>query len=472
MRARLQPEDFCRPGSYPLIIARWPASVSAVAFALQRRLQFDIAPSCAPAHDRPMKTTVDPAAEISLQQARNLHLAAQGLLRKPGRSPVRADLLAAIERMQLLQIDTIHVVARSPYLVLFSRLGDYPADWLGEALQEGTVFECWSHEACFVPASTFAVHRAHQGGGARDNHWATKHAAHAHTSERAGMNAVLARIRDHGPAKASDFESTKRVKTGWWGWKDEKRWLEALFARGELMVARRERFQRVYDLSERVMTRMGIERDTGKISVHDVERRLILDSVKALGVTQARWIADYYRTRPRHKDSDLDALVNAGELMCINVRGWENPGYVHPEHADLVQQAQAGKLRATHTTVLSPFDPVVWDRARASAMFGFDYTIECYVPEAKRRYGYFVLPLLHRGALIGRLDAKAQRKEGVFEIKSFYLEADIKPDERMIEAIAKAIQVCANWHETPDVRVLRSDPRSFAAALRNALRSA
>ncbi len=441
-------------------------------FRSSRGLPCTIALSTAPAHDRRMKTMVDSAAEISLQQARNLHLAAQGLLRKPERRPGRDDLLAVIERMQLLQIDTIHVVARSPYLVLFSRLGNYPANWLGEALEEGKIFECWSHEACFVPASAFVLHRAHRASGARDNHWAHRNAARAQATQRAGMNAVLARIRDHGPAKASDFEATKRIKTGWWGWKDEKRWLEALFARGELMVAQRERFQRVYDLSERVIARMGVESDTAAISAHDIERRLILDSVRALGITQARWIADYYRTRPRHKDGDLDDLVGSGELLRIKVRGWENPGYVHREHAELAQQAIDGKLRATHTTVLSPFDPVVWDRARTSAMFGFDYTIECYVPEAKRRYGYFVLPILHRGALIGRLDAKAHRTEGVFEIRSIYLEAGIKPDERMIEAIANAIQACANWHDTPDVSVLRSDPRSFAAALCRALRSA
>ena len=419
-----------------------------------------------------METAIELGAEISGQQARNLHLEAQGLLRKPTRKPRRADLLAAIERMQLLQIDTIHVVARSPYLVLFSRLGSYPTDWLGDALETGKIFECWSHEACFVPASRFALHRAHQAAGARENHWASKHAAHAHNAQRAGMDAVLARIRAKGPAKASDFEATLRVNTGWWGWKDEKRWLEALFARGELMVARRERFQRVYDLSQRVMASMGVEFDRRTTNAHDIERRLILDSVKALGITQARWIADYYRTRPRHKDADLDDLVNAGELLRIKVRGWENPAYVHREHTGLMQQALVGKLRATHTTLLSPFDPVIWDRERASTMFGFDYTIECYVPEAKRRYGYFVLPILHRGMIAGRLDAKAHRAAGQFEVKSIYLEAGIKVRESMIEAIAKAIQACADWHETPEVSVLWSEPRSFAAALRRALRCA
>ncbi len=417
-----------------------------------------------------MIRNADIGPRLSIQQARNLHLEAQGLLRKPRAKPVRADLLTSIERMQLLQIDTIHVVARSPYLVLFSRLGNYPVEWLGEALERGQVFECWSHEACFVPTSAFALHRAHQASGGRSGHWASKNAARAQGAQRKGMESVLDRIREHGPTKASDFESSPRVKTGWWGWKDEKRWLEALFARGELMVARRERFQRVYDLSERVMARMGVNAAQVNAEGAEIARRLLLDSVKALGITQARWIADYYRTRPRYKDADLDGLVDSGELLRVEVSGWENPGYVHRDHGAWLQSAGTGKLRATHTTLLSPFDPVVWDRERASTMFGFDYRIECYVPEPKRRHGYFVLPILHRGALIGRLDAKAHRNEGIFEIKSIYLEPATKTDDRVVADLSQAIQTCAVWHETPSVVVRCSDPRAFAAQLRSAVR--
>jgi uncharacterized protein len=411
------------------------------------------------------------ALTISAQQARNLHLDVQGLLRKPSPKPTRAGLLAAIERMQLLQIDTIHVVARSPYLVLFSRLGNYPTDWLGEALERGDIFECWSHEACFVPTSAFNLHRAHSACGGQSAHWASKNAARAQDAQRAGMNAVLERIRDEGPLKASDFEGTKRVKSGWWGWKDEKRWLEALFSRGELMVARRERFQRVYDLGERVMARMGVEPAAKELDENEVKRILLLQSVKALGITQARWIADYYRTRPRHSDADLDELVGADELIRVGVHGWENPAYVHRDHAGLLRQAVSGKLRATHTTLLSPFDPVVWDRERASAMFGFDYRIECYVPEAKRRFGYFVLPILHRGAIVGRLDAKAHRSEGMFEVKSLHFEADVEVNSRLIEAVARAIQACAIWHQAPKVCMRRSEPRSAAIPLRKALQA-
>jgi uncharacterized protein len=424
------------------------------------------------AHDPRMVESSAVALTISAQQARNLHLDAQGLLRKPASTSTRAGLLAAIQRMQLLQIDTIHVVARSPYLVLFSRLGNYPVDWLDEALERGEIFECWSHEACFVPSSAFHLHRAHAACGGKAAHWASKHAARAHDAQRAGMNTVLERIREQGPLKASDFEGTKRIKTGWWGWKDEKRWLEALFSRGELMVARRERFQRVYDLGERVMARMGVELPAKIPDQAEVSRSLLLDSVKALGITQARWIADYYRTRPRHKDADLEGLVGAGELIPVNVRGWENTGYVHRDLAGMLQQAVSGKLRATHTTLLSPFDPIVWDRERASAMFGFDYRIECYLPESKRRYGYFVLPILHRGAIVGRLDAKAHRSEGVFEVRSIHFEPEIEADAKLIEVVGQAIQTCATWHHTPKITIRRSEPRSAATLLRKALQTA
>lgn len=370
--------------------------------------------------------------------------------------------------MQLLQIDTIHVVARSPYFVLFSRLGGYPADWLGDALARGELFECWSHEACFVPAADFDLHRAHYAQGGRANHWADRHATRMETAQRAGMDRVLAQIRAHGPARASDFESVPRAPGGWWGWKDEKRWLEALFARGELMVSHRERFQRVYDLSERVIARLRkVAPETAPPA--DLQSALILRAVKALGIAQARWIADYHRTRPRHADRDLDPLVASGDLIRVDVQGWDAPGYVHRDHAELLQRAASGALRATHTTLLSPFDPVVWDRARARAMFGFDYTFECYLPEAKRRYGYFVLPILDRGRLVGRLDAKAHRGEGLFEIRRIHLEPDIKADARRLQALATAIQDCANWHETPEVVVKRSDPRKFAADLRRVL---
>ena len=413
-----------------------------------------------------MNEEITPFADrpLSVQQARNLHLAAQGLLLAPRAKATRPRLLAAIERMQLLQIDTIHVVARSPYLVLFSRLGHYPPHWLDEALSKGQIFECWAHEACFAPRADYGLHRA----GSRAHHWADKHAQRMHRDHREGMDRVLEHVREHGAVKSSAFERPRQGGGGWWGWKDEKRWLEALFARGELMIDRRENFQRVYDLTERVLARIGVE-PGGDWNEAEVRREHALRSMRALGIAQARWIADYFRSARRFTDAELQPLVDAQALIRVAVKGWEQCAYVHHEHAALLDRARRGRLSALHTTLLSPFDPVVWDRARARVMFGFDYTLECYTPGPKRRYGYFVLPILQRGRLVGRLDAKAHRAEGTFEIKKVFLEAQTKIDDSLTSDIAGAIQRCADWHETPRVIVRRSDPPGFAKLLRQAL---
>jgi len=200
-----------------------------------------------------------------------------------------------------------------------------------------------------------------------------------------------------------------------------------------------------------------------------MRREYLLGAVRALGVAQARWISDYFRTGKKYKDTDVETFVADGDLLRVNVRGWDAPAYVHCDNADLLERARRNALRATHTTLLSPFDPVVWDRARASAMFGFDYTIECYTPEHKRRYGYFVLPILSRGHLVGRLDAKAHRAEGVFEIKALYLQDGVIPTAALAADVASAVQACADWHATPRVRLRRSDPAAFGKMLRAAL---
>lgn len=404
---------------------------------------------------------------LSLQQARNLHLAAQGLLAPPRARAKRISVLAAIERMRLLQIDTIHVVARSPYLVLFSRLGRYEPRWLDELLARGAIFECWAHEACFAPMGDLPLHRDHRE--IRAGHFSHRSARRVQNEHASSLGKLLEHIRAHGPVRAADFERKDKGATGWWGWKDEKRWLEAAFALGKLMVARRENFQRVYDLSERVLAAAKHPVPGARLTTAAVRGEYLLGAVRALGIAQARWLADYFRMGRRLKDTDLDEYVANGEILRIAVNGWDNPGYVHRDQLPLLARAQRGTLRATHTSVLSPFDPVVWDRERASMMFGFDYTIECYTPAPKRRYGYFVLPLLHHGRLVGRLDAKAHRGDGLFEIKAIYLEPDSATTDSMLADIATALQRVADWHGTPRIVVRRSEPRSFAAHLRRAL---
>ncbi len=391
-----------------------------------------------------------------------MHLAAQGLLHAPRRRARKPDLLTAIRRMQLLQIDTINVVARSPYLVLHSRLGDYPLEWLNELLADGELFEVWSHEACFASSEDFVLHRS-----ALENsrHWSMRSALRTAGNDRVAMDRLLDHVREHGTVKASDFERTSGTASPWWGWKDEKRWLEACFALGELMIARREAFQRVYDLPERVIGRHQRDHATRRMSTAQARSEMILRSLLALGVAQASWIADYFRLPNKVSDDELDFLLERGDIVRIDVTGWDQPAYAHCAHADLLTRASNGRLRATHVALLSPFDPVVWDRQRASMMFSFEYRLECYTPAPKRRYGYFCLPILWRGKLAGRLDAKAHRADGILEIRTIHLEENVEPDERLLDDLARTICAFAHWHGTSSVRIVRSDPRGFAKLL-------
>ena len=398
---------------------------------------------------------------LSIGAARALHLAAQGVLQPRRRRAVKADVLDAIRRMALLQIDTINVVARSPYFVLWSRLGDYAPEWLDELLAEGQLFEYWAHEACFIPTEDYGLYRHRMldpaaMGWKYSGNW---------MRERAGeVAALLAHIRTKGPVRSSDFERTDGKTGGWWEWKPEKRSLEVLFTSGALMIARRHNFQRVYDLAERVLPGWD---DARMPSLPEVRRSFVLQAVKALGVARAGWIPDYHRTRRPHVD--LAPLVEEGLLLTARVEGWDDAVYIHADHAALAGQAAAGTLNATLTTILSPFDPVVWDRRRALELFGFDYRLECYTPAPKRRYGYFTLPLLRRGRLVGRIDAKAHRRTGIFEVKAVWFEPEMRLGSRLGEAllrdVAQALQRCARWHGCPTVRIGRTEPAGLEAAL-------
>lgn len=409
-----------------------------------------------------------PELRLTGHQARLLHLAAQGLLTRPRQRARKADVLAVVERLHLLQIDTIHVVARSPYLVLFSRLGPYAPGWLDELLAEGGLFECWAHEACFAPMGDYGLHHAHRE--ARAGHWAHRIAERVRQEHGPALEGLLAQVRERGPVKARDFERARPAGAGgWWGWKAEKRWLEALFALGELMIARREGFQRVYDLRERVLGRVPGVAGQPLPGAEEAARALTVKAVEALGVTQARWVHDYFRTARRLREADLEPLVASGELVPVTVDGWPSPGYVAASRLELARRAAAGRLRATRTALLSPFDPVVWDRERARDLFGFDYRLECYTPARRREYGYFVLPVLWRGRLVGRLDAKAHRSAGRFEVRRLYLEPGGRASRALVSDLAAALRECAAWHGTPRVVVRRSQPAGLSARLRREL---
>ncbi|MFL9982158.1 winged helix-turn-helix domain-containing protein [Paraburkholderia sediminicola] len=395
---------------------------------------------------------------LPLSAARTLHLAAQGLLTPSRRKAVKADVLDAIRRMAQLQIDTIHVVARSPYLVLFSRLGAYPQQWLDEHLAEGKLFEYWSHEACFVPTEDYGLLR-HRMLDPSDMGW--KYAAEWHKKYRKDIEKLLAHIRETGPVRSADFAREAGTGNGWWDWKPEKRHLEVLFAIGQLMVAERRNFHRVYDLTERVLPDWDDARDLPPRET--VTEEALRRTCRALGVVRADWVADYYRLPRRPYRDELHALADRGELIPVQVEGWKQDTFVHHEFAPMIDDAASGKLASTVTTVLSPFDPVVWDRKRAAALFDFDYAIECYTPAAKRKYGYFVLPLLSRGRLVGRVDAKAHRGTGVFELKSLHIEPGVRLSARLAGDLRRALQRCADWHGTPQLDITSAPPEWLEA---------
>ena len=386
-------------------------------------------------------------ARITVASARNLHLAAQGLLKSPPKKPGKEHVLQCIRQMSALQIDTISVVARSPYLVLWSRLGDYELSWLDELLEEGKLFEYWAHEACFLPIEDYYLYRhrmiSPQGLGWKFNRrWLAEH--------KKEVAQVKKHIEKHGPCRSIDFgKRDPNTPTGWWGWKPEKRSLEVLFSMGELMIAKRQSFQRVYDLRERVHPTWDDKKHLP--SLLECERQLMLNAIKALGCAKASWIADYFRMAKFDPRNQPEQLVKQGLLLKAEVIGWDAPVYIHPEHASLLSAAVNGELKPTQTRLLSPFDPVVWDRKRALELFDFDYRLECYTPAEKRRHGYFCLPILRNGRLIGRMDAKAHRQQGRFEIKALHWEENIKVSAAVIADVRKSMLAFAEWHGTPEL---------------------
>ena len=388
--------------------------------------------------------------EISLSTARNLVLQAQGLAHEPFSPANKSDALAAIQRLGALQIDTINIVARSPYLSLMSRLGEYEPGWLDELLAEGKLFEYWAHAASFLPIEQYPYHRRlilEKMRWHRYQAWYLEH--------KTDSDAILQHVQLNGAVRSADFERKDGKKGTWWDWKIEKDALEYWFAAGDLMIVRREKFQRVYDLRERVLPSWD---DCDAPTLEESIRFLVLKTVQALGLARPGWVADYYRLPKKLVAEALTNLLEENSLLQMNVEGWEEPALISPESAALLRGGQ--NIAPTLTTLLSPFDSLIWDRARARQLFDFEFSLECYLPPHKRKYGYYLLPILYRGTLVGRLDAKAHRKEGVFEVKALYWQPGLQPDEAILTEVGQAIQKCANWHRTPKVIIQKCEPEN------------
>jgi hypothetical protein len=401
---------------------------------------------------------------LSLTEAQRLAVAAQSLDCQPPTQPTKADVLALVRQLGCIQIDTIHVVARSPYLILWSRLGDYDPAWLDQLLYpDRQVFEYWAHAASIVPIEHWPLFRSRMLEYARGEHgWGSDWQAENHQV----VAQVLAEIRARGPLGAADFTAPPGHRGGgWWDWKPAKHALDFLWSSGELMIERRVNFHRRYELRERLLP----DWDDAQLPTEDERRRQLAEiALRAMGLATAHQLADYFRQKRAGLSEILEAFVAEGLAERIQVADWPAPAYMD---RSAWEQHSRGLPAPEHTTLLSPFDSLIWDRERTRALWGFDYTIECYVPAPKRRYGYFSLPILRRGVVIGRLDPKAERKAGVFRVKALHLEPQVTIDQDLVADLAGALQSCARWHRTPEVAIDRTEPAQLLAPLSAALRA-
>jgi uncharacterized protein len=356
---------------------------------------------------------------LSLVDARRIALAAQGFGAPRPRGAIGAARLGrAIERLGLLQIDSVNVLARAHYLPLFSRLGAYPRALLDRIAwgRPRRLFEYWAHEASLLPLELhpllrWRMARAEAGQGM----WPRMRAFAG--ERRPEAMAVLRRIREEGPLAASDFAGGAG-RGGWWEWSDAKVALEWLFWAGLVTTAtRRNSFERVYDLPERVIPRATLDLPTP--AEPDAQRALIDHAAAALGVATWADLRDYFRlgvaTRPR-----LDELVEAGRLRPVAVEGWRQPAWLHVD-APAPRRSRAAAL-------LAPFDPLIWERARTERLFGLRYRIEIYTPAARRVHGYYVLPFLYGERIAARLDLKADRQAGVLRVQAAHGESNAPAD--------------------------------------------
>ena len=395
--------------------------------------------------------------ELTQKAVRQSMLAAQGLLSKPEKLPVKDDVLPLIRRMGYLQIDTIQAVRRSHHLVLWSRLGQINPLWLYEVHREGELFEYYAHALCYLPIEDYPVYRGlilfdeRTGNGWKK--WGDKN--------KDIIEEVRSIVEEKGPVTSADFDS-KTLSTGWGDVKKEKMALSRMFATGDLMVAYRDNFRRYFDLRERILPDW---KDEDALDRKSACEALLVKAVRALGVAREDWVAPYYHMLKTGIPELLNDLVNEGKLEQVSVVGWDQPAYIHPENLELAESAKAGKLTPSHTTLLSPFDPLVSDRDRALALFDFDYKMESFVPAKDRVYGYFCLPILYNGRLIGRLDPKAHRKEKRMEIKNIYLEPGIEITEDMVRTLRATLNDFAEWHEMESLEIITSDPPELKEAL-------
>lgn len=410
-----------------------------------------------------MPETLSPAL------ARRIALGAQGLGAATRTVPAGSRALrSTIDRLGLLQIDSVNVFERSHYLPLFARLGAYDKTALDRLTlgEKSPYLEYWAHEAAFIPREAWPLFRwrmdAHRAKHAADDAaWANHNTAM--------LDWVRALLRAEGPLKASEIEHDANVRRGpWWGWSDVKRALEVLFLYGEVVTAGRDRFERRYALAEQALEPYIFEREVAR---PDAIRELVLRAAAAQGVATLSDLADYYRIKPQTAvRRAVEELVDAGDLEPVTVAGWDRRGAA--QEAWMHRDARRPR-RTDGAALLSPFDPVVWFRERALRMFGLHYRIEIYTPAPKRVFGYYVLPVIIDGSIVARVDLKSDRQAGVLRVQSAWFERGeqdgvargLRPvsDDDVAARLAALLEDTARWQGLGEVAVV--DRGTLAAPL-------
>ncbi len=360
---------------------------------------------------------------VSATIVRRLAVAAQGYAPRYRRA-TGPDVEAAIRRLSCVQLDSISTVERSHRIALSSRVGDYPRDTISRLLRTGRIFEFWAHEACLLPIESWPLFRSAMENGGR-GWYGSVGQTHPHLAEE-----ILAEIRARGPLASRHFEGA--AGGGMWNWKPAKAMLERLWNHGDLVIAGRQGFQRVYDLAERVIPRAQL--DAPVPSEHERLRTLAEQAVRARGALTESGIREHWRLRGgvARIRPVVEELVAEGRLRRLRVDDGGADVLVPPE-------AELDLPAPTTAVLLSPFDNLLWDRPFARRILGFDHLIEVYKPAPERRYGYYVLPFLRGDRIAGRADLKAERKEGRLVVRAFHREDGVRASGALDDALDRAL---------------------------------
>ena len=389
---------------------------------------------------------------LTSDQARRIALAAQGFTtpRPNGRVDVR-HFRRVLERVGLIQLDSVNVLERSHYLPMFSRLGPYDRSAFDRwTACSGELFEYWGHEASLIPVGLYSTF------GFRIDAMKPWGSIRRLLDERPGyVEGVLEQVADRGPITVSDLEDPGERGGPWWGYSPGKHALEWLFAKGEVSAYRGRTFGRIYDLPERVVPAWAIQQP--RPDETEAYRRLLVDAARHHGIGTAADLADYHRLHTPTARAILADLAAEGAVVPAEVDGWRGPTYLHPEA--VLPRRPAG------TALLSPFDSLVWSRDRVERIFGFRYRIEIYVPKDQRQFGYYVVPFLLDGELVARVDLKADRKGRRLLVQSAHIEPGREPT-RVAVALASELRSLATWLDRDEVEIV--DRGELAAPLRRA----